>query len=93
MKGCFFSGKSQRFLKIRVLFWPEISALGVLFNFDNEHMHPPKYLSAPAGETSARKLCYSLHTIRTSLIGNPGGGGTWVFRGVHTFVIKIKKYP
>ena len=22
-----------------------------------------------------------------------GGGGTWVFRGVHTFVIKIKKYP
>ena len=27
-------------------------------------------------------------------IGYPGGGGgTWVFRGVHTFVIKIKKYP
>ena len=22
-----------------------------------------------------------------------GGGGTWVFRGAHTFVIKIKKYP
>ena len=21
------------------------------------------------------------------------GGVTWVFRGVHTFVIKIKKYP
>ena len=21
------------------------------------------------------------------------GGGTWVFRGAHTFVIKIKKYP
>ena len=22
-----------------------------------------------------------------------GGGGTWVFRGAHTLVIKIKKYP
>ena len=26
-EGVLFSGKSQRFLKIRVLFWPEISAL------------------------------------------------------------------
>ena len=25
--------------------------------------------------------------------GGGGGGGTWVFRGAHTFVIKIKKYP
>ena len=32
-----------------VLFWPEISALGVLFNFDNERMRPPKYPSAPLG--------------------------------------------
>ena len=22
-----------------------------------------------------------------------GGGGTWVIRGAHTLVIKIKKYP
>ena len=29
---------------------PEISALGVFFNFDNERMHPPKYLSDPPGE-------------------------------------------
>ena len=36
-------GKNQRFIKIRVLFWPEISATGVFFNFDNERMHPPKY--------------------------------------------------
>ena len=27
------------------------------------------------------------------LAREPRGGGTWVFRGVHTFVIKIKKYP
>ena len=27
-----------------MLFWPEISALGVFLNFDNEHMYPPKYL-------------------------------------------------
>ena len=42
-------GKIRVSIKIRVLFWPEISALGVLFNFDNERMHPPKYPSAPPG--------------------------------------------
>ena len=36
----FFTEKSQPFLQIRVLLWPEISALGVLLNFDNERMHP-----------------------------------------------------
>ena len=30
-----------------MIFWPEISALGVFFYFDNERMHPPKYPSAP----------------------------------------------
>ena len=30
-----------------MLFWPEISALGVFFNFDNGRMRPPKYPSAP----------------------------------------------
>ena len=25
--------------------------------------------------------------------GGGGGVGTWVFRGVHTLVIKMKKYP
>ena len=39
--------KVSVFIKIRVLFWPEISALGVFFNFDNERMSPPKYPSAP----------------------------------------------
>ena len=32
-----------------VLFCPEISALGVFLNFDNERMQPPKYQSAPPG--------------------------------------------
>ena len=32
-----------------MLFWPEISVLGVFLNFDNERMHPPKYLSDPPG--------------------------------------------
>ena len=41
--------KVSVFIKIRVLFWPEISALGVFFNFDNERMHPPKYPGAPIG--------------------------------------------
>ena len=40
------------------------------------------------------KLYFSI--LYMSLIpggGGGGGGGTWVFRGAHTFVIKIKKYP
>ena len=39
-RGVFFTGKSQLLKKIRVLFWPDISALGVFLNFDNERMHP-----------------------------------------------------
>ena len=47
-RGVYLVGKvSLSFIKIRVLFWPEISAYGVFFNFDNERMHPPKYPSAP----------------------------------------------
>ena len=32
-----------------MLFWPEISALGVFLNFDNERMRPPKCPSDPPG--------------------------------------------
>ena len=39
-KGCLFTGKSQRFIKIRVLFGPEISALGVFLDLDNERLRP-----------------------------------------------------
>ena len=39
--------KVSVFIKIRVLFGPEINALGVFFDFDNERMRPPKYPSAP----------------------------------------------
>ena len=35
------------FLKIRVLFWPGTSALGVSLNFENERMQPSKYQSDP----------------------------------------------
>ena len=47
-RGVFYWKKSA-FLKIRVLFWPEISILGVYLNFDNKRMYPPppKYRSAP----------------------------------------------
>ena len=58
-KGCLFIGKNQRFIKIRVLFWPEISALGVFFNFDNERMHPPKYPSAVTDHAT----CATTHQI------------------------------
>ena len=46
-RGVFLVEKVSVFIKIRVLFWPEISALGVFLNFDNERMRPPKYPSAP----------------------------------------------
>ena len=36
------SGKSQRFFEDKV-FWPEISALGIFLNVENERMYPPKY--------------------------------------------------
>ena len=48
--------KVSVFIKIRVLFWPEISALGVFFNFDNERMRPPKYPSAPPPGVSGSKF-------------------------------------
>ena len=41
--------KVSVFIKMRVLFWPEISALGVFFNFDNERIRPPKYQSDSPG--------------------------------------------
>ena len=43
--------KVNVFIKIKVLFWPEISALGVFLNFDNERMRLPKYPSAPPPAT------------------------------------------
>ena len=52
--------KVSVFIKIRVLFGPEISALGVIFNFDNERMRPPKYSSAPPGPNySIRSLAFA----------------------------------
>ena len=33
-----------------------------------------------------------VNSINPTAVETPGGG-TWVFRGAHTFVIKIKKYP
>ena len=35
------------YINIRVLFWPEISALRVILNFDNEHMRSPPPPSVP----------------------------------------------
>ena len=40
-RGVYLLEKVSVFIKIRVLFWPEISALGVFFNFDNECMRHP----------------------------------------------------
>ena len=37
-EGVSFHWKKSNKFEIRMLFWPEISALGVFSNFDNEHM-------------------------------------------------------
>ena len=42
-RGVYILENVSVFIIIRVLFWPEISALGVFLNFDNERMRPPKY--------------------------------------------------
>ena len=47
------------FFKIRLLFWPEISALGAFLNFENERVYPPKYVSAHPGV-----LCYETGLVR-----------------------------
>ena len=43
-RGVYLLEKVSVFVKLRVLFWPEISALGVFLDFDNERMGPPLYL-------------------------------------------------
>ena len=43
-RGVYLLEKVSVFIKIRVLFWPEISALGVFLNFDNERMPPTSIL-------------------------------------------------
>ena len=40
-RGVYLLEKVSVFIKIRVLFWPEISALGVFFNFENADAPPP----------------------------------------------------
>ena len=37
-----------------------------------------------------RNTGLNIHTMKDP---GGGGGGTWVFRGAHKLVIKIKKYP
>ena len=39
-RGVYLLEKVSVFIKIRVLFWPEISALGVFLNFDNAGAPP-----------------------------------------------------
>ena len=39
-RGVYLLEKVSVFIKIRVLFWPEISAYGVILNVDNERMRP-----------------------------------------------------
>ena len=66
--------KVSVFIKIRVLFWPGISALGVFLNFDNELMRPLNtQVPPPPG-------MYVLYTPPPHT--HTRGGGTWVFRGV-----------
>ena len=55
-RGVYLVEKVSVFTKIRVLFWSEISALGVFFYFDNERMRPPEYPSAPPGGNPSNQM-------------------------------------
>ena len=48
--------KVSVFIKIRVLFLPEISALGVFLNFDNERMRPLNTQVPPPGSLSGAPI-------------------------------------
>ena len=68
--------KVSVFIKIRVLFWPEISALGVFFNFDNERMRPPPL------NTQVPPLPPGLYTFPAGALRYRGGPHPrYVFRG------------
>ena len=61
-EGVFIQWKNSAFfIKIRVLFGPEISALGVFLNFDNERMHPPLFLSPPPPRAHNGLKCTFYH--------------------------------
>ena len=57
------------------------------------------FLNIPFKREEVSKAIQELNSGKASGIdgarggGGGGGGGTWVIRGVHTLVIKIKKYP
>ena len=88
--GCFFTGKSQRFLKIRLIFWPEISALGLFLKSDNERMYPPKYLSAPR-DLIPSFLEPRVH-VRVWMPRFINRGGLFVEGNVSSFPATIVKY-
>ena len=80
-----------------MLFWPEISALGVFFNFDNERMRPPKYQSAPAppqgtcllilAEISSKMTMLHQHQVEIVVIFRP------YFRSIATHTLwLLQKY-
>ena len=48
-------------------FWPEISALGVFLNFDNERMYPPKYRSDPRNHDHSCFFAKSTQQIKKSI--------------------------
>ena len=40
-----------------MLFWSEISAIGVFFNFENERMRPPKYPRQIPNYYFSKQIC------------------------------------
>ena len=95
-RGVYLVEKVSVFTKIRVLFWSEISALGVFFNFDNERMRPPKYPSAPPPGVwleFGNHFCHFFVTKRSSLpskLGKPLSSTTTCMYK-HTFCLSSAK--
>ena len=64
-----------------------ISDMSIL-QLDNWHIRSTK-----GAAHSEQIFNYDTDVCKMPRGGGVGGGGTWVFRGAHTLVIKIKKYP
>ena len=78
-------------MKIGVLFWPEISAIGVFFNFEKKRAYaPPLYLNAPQ-EKIGKKVRAPKYLIATSLMINSSSiFSTLIFS--LTILLMEKKY-
>ena len=92
-RGVYFLEKVSVFIKIGVLFWPEISAIGVFFNFEKNELMRPSVPECPPGENfqTGKKVRAPKYLIATSLMINSSSiFSTLIFS--LTILLMEKKY-